>query len=101
MRSAGYGQQLFLTGLTLNAVPSAIANAGVFYITHGYGIWKDFCDPVVDPFIADYQKLNCAFLLERRKSFERCYVECNRANRLARANVGTSGSETSSNLTCV
>ena len=43
----------------------------------------------------------CAFLLERRRSPESFYVECNRASRLARAMVGTSGSEAGNKLRSV
>ena len=60
-----------------------------------------FCDPFMDSFIAKYKKLYCAFFLERRKSSESYYVDCNRAIRFARADGGTSGSETSSTLSSV
>ena len=96
--SAGYEHQSFFTDSTLDAVRSAIADAGVFQVTPGYDIWKIYGDPVVESFIADYQKLYCSFLLERRESSERYYVECSKANRLARVNVGAFGSETGSNV---
>ena len=96
--SAGNEHQLFFTDVTLDAVRCAIADAGVFYVTPGFDIWKNFCDHVVDSFIADYRKLNCSYLLGRRKSSEKYYVEINKANRLAREYVGDSGSETSSSV---
>ena len=99
--SAKYGHRLFFTDLTLDAVRGAIAKAEVFFITPGYDIWKDFCDPFMDSFFAKNMKLYCAFLVERRESSESYYVDCNRAIRFARANVGTSGSETSSTLSFV
>ena len=66
--NAGYEHQLFFTDLTPDAVRNAIADAGVFYVTPGFDIWKNYCDPVVESFVADYQKLYCSFVLERRKS---------------------------------
>ena len=38
--SAGYEHQLFFTDVTLDAVRCAIADAGVFYVSPGYDIWK-------------------------------------------------------------
>ena len=95
---AGYEHQVFFTDVTLDAVRDAIVTAGIFYITPGYDLWKNYCDPGVDSFIANYRKLYSTFLLERRKSSKRYYVECNRANRRARGSVGASGSETGSNV---
>ena len=96
--SAGYEHQLFFTDVTFDVVRCAIVDAGVFYVTPGYDNWKSYCDPVVDSFIADYQKLYCSYLLGRRKSSEKYYVDSSKANRLGRVNVGASGSETSSKV---
>ena len=99
--SASYEHQLFFTDVTLDAVRCAIADAGVFYVTPGYDVWKNYCDLAVDSFIAGYQKLYCSFLLGRRKASEKYYVDSNKANRLARVNAGASVSETSSNVSAV
>ena len=96
--SAGYEQQLFFTDVTLDAVRCAITDAGVFFVTPGYYIWKSYCDPVVDSFITDYQKLYCLYLLGRRKSSDKYQMDSNKTNRLVRVIVGACGSETSSNV---
>ena len=80
--SAGYEHQLFFTDVILDAVRCAIADAGVFYVNPGYDVWKNYCDPTLDSFIAGYQKLYCSYLLGRREASEKYYVDSNKANRL-------------------
>ena len=101
--SARYEHQLFFTDLTLDdgIVRDAIVDAGVFYVTPGFKVWKHYCDPAVDSFVANYQRLYSAFLLQRRESSEAYYVQCDKTRRLARANVGASGPETRSNVSFV
>ena len=84
--SPGYFPRLFFTESTLGAVRDAIASAGVFFVTPGYDVWKDVCDPGVASFVSLGRKAYGTFLLERRKSYEHHFVECNKANRLARVN---------------
>ena len=96
--SAGYEHQLFFTDLTLDAVRDAIVDAGLFYVTPGFDVWRNYCDPAVDAFVASYQKLYCAFLLGRRKSSETYYVECSKTRKPVGANVEASGSEAGSNV---
>ena len=85
--SPGYCPRLFFTESTLGAVRDAIASAGVFFATPGYDVWKDVCDPGVASFVSLSRKAYGTYLLERRKSYEYHYVECNKANRLARVNA--------------
>ena len=87
--SPGYCPQLFLTESTLGAVREAIASAGMFFVTPGYDVWEGVCDPRVASFVSRSRKAYDIYLLERRKSYEFFYVECNKANRLARVNAAT------------
>ena len=87
MLSPGYCPSLFFTEFTLDAVRDAIASAGVFFVTPGYDVWKDVCDPGVASFVSLSRKAYSTYLLERRKSYEHHYVECNKANRLASVNA--------------
>ena len=91
--SPGYCPRLFFTESTLGAVRDAIASAGIFLVTPGYDVWKDVCDPGVASFVSLSRKAYATFLLERRKSHEHHYVECNKANRLARVNAVTPSSD--------
>ena len=64
-----------------------------FFVTPGYDVSKDVCDPGVASFVSLSRKAYCTYLLERRKSYEHHYVECNKANRLARVNAVTPASD--------
>ena len=85
--SPGYCPRLFLTESTLGTVRDAIASAGISFVTPGYDVWKGVCDPEVASFVSRSRKAYGTYLLERRKSYEHHYVECNKANCLARANA--------------
>ena len=91
--SPGYCPRLFFTESTLGAVRDAIASAGIFFVTPGYHVWKDVCDPGVASFVSLSRKAYGTYLLERRKSYEHHFVECNKANRLARVNAVTPASD--------
>ena len=84
----------------LNAVQGAIANAGVFFVSGDVDVWKTFRLSDVAVFVDRYKSLFHSYLLERRKSCETCYLECNSAKRSSRdSQVGSStdsGSSTSS-----
>ena len=94
--SPGFCPRLFFTESTLVAVRDAIASAGIFFVTPGFDVWKDVCDPGVASFVSLSRKTYDTFLLERRKSYEHHYVECNKANRLARVNTATPTSDAGS-----
>ena len=91
--SLGIVHVCFFTESTLAAVRDAIASAGIFFVTPGYDVWKDVCDPGVASFVSLSRKAYDTNLLERRKSYEHHYVECNKANHLARVNAATSASD--------
>ena len=87
--SDGYAPQSLFTESTLGLIRDAIANAGLFYIGTDFNVWKDLCDSGVDWFISAFCELYGEFLLNRRRSSDEHYTECNRVNRLSRAEQGS------------
>ena len=79
--SVGYSHQFFFSDQTLIVVKKAIADAGVFFGTSDFNIWKD---DDVDAFVSKYSAFFAAFLVERRKSFDTRCLECNNINRMSR-----------------
>ena len=82
---AGYSPQRLFSDQTVRAVRRAVADSGVFFVTAGFDLWKNF----------GKRTLYNTFLNERRKAFDAEYSACNVANRLPRVR---SESEASSRL---
>ena len=61
-----------------------MSDAGVFFVTAGFDLWKIFCKTDHDAFASQYKSLYKAFLDERRKVFDAEYNACSVANRLPR-----------------
>ena len=78
-----YQQRLF-SDQTVRAVRRAVADSGVFFVTTGFDLWKNFCKTEKDAFAARYVTLYNTFLNERRKAFDAEYSACNVAYRLPR-----------------
>ena len=70
----------------LESLRTAVANAGVFFVAPIFNLWYVICGPDMECFAL----ANQVFLSERRDSYENCYAECKRVNRLARAVQGSS-----------
>ena len=70
----------------------AVSDAGLFYIGSDFNVWKDLCDAGVDSFIASFCELYKEFLAKRSQSSDEHYTDCNRVNRLSRAEQGSRSS---------
>ena len=81
---AGYSPRRLFSDQTVRAVRRAVADSGVFFVTAGYDLWKNFCKTDKDVFAARYVTLYNTILNERRKAFDAEYSACNVANRLPR-----------------
>ena len=60
--SAGYPDQSLFSDQTLNAVPRAISNAGMFFVTEDFNLWKEFCGSSVSAFVEQYNTLRFILL---------------------------------------
>ena len=80
--------QAFFSKQTLDTVRIAVADAGVFFVTPSFDVWKDFGGPRHNEFLtricSSYHKL----LVERRKACESYYVKCNKTNRQSQIERG-------------
>ena len=76
----------------MGLIRDAVSDAVLFYIGSGFNVWKDLCDSGVDSFIAAFCELYKEFLAKRRQSSDERYTECNRVNRLSRAEQGSRSS---------
>ena len=90
--SDGYSPQSLFTESTMGLIRDAVSDAGLFYIGSAFNVWKDLCDSGVDSFIAAFCELYKEFLAKRRQSSDEHYTECNRVNRLSRAEQGSRSS---------
>ena len=90
--SDGYSPQSLFTESSMGLIRDAVSDAGLFYIGSDFNVWKDLCDAGVDSFIASFCELYKEFLAKRRQSSDEHYTECNRVNRLSRAEQGSRGS---------
>ena len=79
--SAGYSIQAFFLAQTLDTVRSAVADAGAFFVTPNFDVWKDFCGPCPDLFVTRVRSGYHKLLIERRNGCESNYVSCSKANR--------------------
>ena len=82
---AGHSHQSFSTEQTLDLVCASISNAGVLFVESDFVVWDNLCGFGVADFIESFCRLYCDFLAERSRASDEHYSECNRANRLARA----------------
>ena len=87
--SDGYSPQSLFTESSMGLIRDAVSDAGLFYIGSDFNVWKDLC---VDSFIAAFCELYKEFLAKRRQSSDEHYTECNRVNRLSRAEQGSRSS---------
>ena len=79
--SPGYVPKLFFTDLTLDAVRSAVEDAGVFYVTGDFDVWKNVCSSGFAAFVSAVSTSFSKVLSRRREAEEKDYTEWNRANR--------------------
>ena len=79
--SPGYVPKLFFTDLTLDAVRSAVEDAGVFYVTGDFDVWKNVCGSGFAAFLSTVSASFSKVLSRRREAEEKEYTEWNRANR--------------------
>ena len=77
-----------------------MADSGVFFVTAGFDLWKNFCKTDKDPFAARYVTLYNTFLNERRKASNAEYSACNVANRLPRVRSESKASSRLSRSQC-
>ena len=66
---------------TLDAVRKAAADAGSFFGTPNFDVWKNFCGPRPNEFVTPLRSSFHKLVLERRKACENYYIGCNKANR--------------------
>ena len=88
---SGIQPSKLFTCQTLDAVRSAVDQAGVFFVCGEINLWRDFVGPTYDSFVAAQRDLCVRLLLQRRKQYECHYIECNKLNRLARNEQSTKG----------
>ena len=66
-----------------------MSTAGIFFVSGGFQLWRDFCRTSSDAFVEQSVTLYTAFVAERRKAFDADYSTCNVANRLERSHSGS------------
>ena len=100
--SADYCHKSLFTESTLALLRSAITNAGSFFVGTEFDVWADLSGPGVDTFLDSFCRLYDQFVETRRRASGEYYSECNRINRLARAEqVSRSSSEARSTSSSV
>ena len=77
-----------------------MADSGVFFVTAGFDLWKNFCKTDKDAFAARYVTLYNTLLNERRKASDAEYSACNVANRLPRVRAESKASSRLSRSEC-
>ena len=75
--SAGCSPQRFFSDQALGSVRKAVSTAGVFFVTEGFNLWKDFCRTSSDAFVKQYVYLYTAFFAQCRRAFDAEYNACN------------------------
>ena len=98
--SPGYVPKLFFTDLTLDAVRSAVEDAGVFYVTGDFDVWKNVCSSGFAAFVSAVSTSFSKVMSRRREAEEKDYTEWNRANRQTQIDrrAGPSRNESSGSI---
>ena len=69
--SPGYVPKLFFTDLRLDAVRSAVEDAGVFYVTGDFDVWKNVCSSGFAAFVPAVSTSFSKVLSRRREAEEK------------------------------
>ena len=81
---SSFNPLLFFSGSLPFAVQRAFADSGIFFVSADFDVWKGLRSGDVDAFASRFRSLYKSYGLERSKSCETYFVECNKANRCAR-----------------
>ena len=75
---SGCSNQAFFSVQFLDSVSKATIDAGTFFVTPNFDVWKNFPGSRPNEFVSLLRSYYHKFVLERRKACEGCYIDCNK-----------------------